>query len=177
MTRPDGEPRLRVVLWIDDDVGHVVGVVECSQEGIGVGQRGRLKGDDFGYRLGATRLLSLERDDCDVRVLESESVSRKENRVRKRISRTRTGGMHLAFEVLLALFRQTESDWAIVLTPGCKERRQHCYKNTRQQKESHFLDAGSLRGARLSFQQTEMCVPRRCRSGSVAVRCEGARWR
>ena len=72
MAGPDGKPRLRVVLWIDDDVGHVVGAVKCSQEGIGIGKCGRLKGDDFGYRFGATRLLSLERRDCDVRVLDNE---------------------------------------------------------------------------------------------------------
>ena len=133
-------------------------MVESGQEFVRIKQRGRLVSNDLGDRLGATRLLSLERDDCDVRVLESESVGRTENRVRKRISRTRTGGMHLAFEVLLALFRQTESDWAIVLTPSCKKRRQHCDDNARQQNESHFSDAEWLRGAQLSFQQTK-CAP------------------
>ena len=53
----------------DDDVGHVVGVVEGGQEVIGIGELGVLIWNDFGNRLGDSRLLRWERADCDIGVL------------------------------------------------------------------------------------------------------------
>ena len=70
VARPDGKERLRGVGGDDDDVGHVVSVVESSQELVAINKFGVFIGYDFGNRLDASGLLRLESADGDIRVLE-----------------------------------------------------------------------------------------------------------
>ncbi len=70
---PDGQIRLRGVGGDDDDVGHVAGVVESSQELVTFDEFGVFVGNDLGDRLYGSRLLRCKSADGDVRILQMKN--------------------------------------------------------------------------------------------------------